>query len=122
MGWCFPWGPFLGRVDAEYFVLLITTEIAKVLCCQEQARINEVKNKCEVEYTLFLSLLYVCMYVCLCVCLFKINSLTPYPITTKFVLVTVQNQTKNIGHKIIFSFTFMNLFLLLIIVKYITRC
>jgi hypothetical protein len=65
--------------------------------------------------------MYVCEYVCMFVCMFKINSLTPIPITTKSGVETIQNPTKNIGYKIIFIFTFMNLCLLKII-KYITCC
>jgi hypothetical protein len=38
------------------------------------------------------------------VCMFKINYLTPQPITTKFEVVTIQNTMKNIGYKRIFIF------------------
>jgi hypothetical protein len=37
--------------------------------------------------------------------MFKINSLTPQPITTKFGVVTIHNQTKNIGYKRIYKGT-----------------
>jgi hypothetical protein len=34
---------------------------------------------------------------CVCVCMFKINSLTPYPIPTKFGVATNQNPATNIS-------------------------
>jgi hypothetical protein len=38
------------------------------------------------------------MCVCLSVCMFKINSLTPELIPTKFCVATIQNPARNIGY------------------------
>jgi hypothetical protein len=35
--------------------------------------------------------------MCVCVCMFKINSLTPQPIPTKFCVATIQNPATNIS-------------------------
>jgi hypothetical protein len=39
-----------------------------------------------------------CVCVCVSVCMFKINSLTPQPIPTKFDVATIQNPARNIGY------------------------
>jgi hypothetical protein len=44
------------------------------------------------------------VFVGIFVGILKIISLTPYPISTKFGVLTIQNPTKNIDYKRIFSF------------------
>jgi hypothetical protein len=40
----------------------------------------------------------VCVCVCVSVCMYKINSLTPKPIQTKFGVATIRNPAENIGY------------------------
>jgi hypothetical protein len=42
--------------------------------------------------------IYIYIYKRMCVCMFKINSLTPKPIPTKFGVATIQNPATNIGY------------------------
>jgi hypothetical protein len=48
--------------------------------------------------SIFLFYIYKSECVCVCVCMFKINSLTPLPIPTKFGVATIQNPATNIGY------------------------
>jgi hypothetical protein len=56
-----------------------------------------------------------CLFVCLSVGMLTINSLTPWPISTKFGVLTNQKPAKNIGYKGILIFIFISVFPLIII-------
>jgi hypothetical protein len=59
--------------------------------------------------------MFVAMFVSIFVCMYTINSLTPYPIPTKFGVLTNQKPTKKVGYKRITIFMSIDVFPLIIV-------
>jgi hypothetical protein len=59
--------------------------------------------------------MFVAVLVGMFICVYTINYLTPYPIPTKFGVLTNQNTTKKMGSIIILIFASMGVFPLIII-------